>query len=193
MEPIPKCHWLLRAPDQILANAIILSLDKVFTQLLCVSFPSVVTSSSSSSSLKSSILASQTQQGDCGGEENQPQCNYCHKWGHTKEKSYKLCGYPPRVANVVQTDLSDSSENQSQPSLTLIGANYEEYLKYQASKQSSSNIVFVAHTRHPAVCLTQSSPLRPWVLNSSVSDHISSNLIYFLIILNLSLEKYNII
>ena len=26
-----------------------------------------------------------------------PKCVYCHKWGHTKDKCYKLHGCPPHV------------------------------------------------------------------------------------------------
>lgn len=99
--------------DQILANIVIPSLDKVFARLLCVSSPNIVIGSFSPFSLNSSIFASQTQQKDHNGQGNQPWCSYCHKWGQTREKYYKLYGRPPRVANVIQMNLFDSSGNQS--------------------------------------------------------------------------------
>lgn len=81
--------------DQILTSVVILSLDEVFARLLYVSSPSVVIGFSSSSNLDTSVFASHTQQGDCGSQGNQPRCNYCHRWSHTREKFYKLHGRPP--------------------------------------------------------------------------------------------------
>lgn len=78
-----------------------------------MSSPGVVTSSSSSSNLDTSTLTSQTQQGDRGDQENRPQCSYCHRWGHAREKCYKLHSRPPQVANVIQLDLPNSLGNQS--------------------------------------------------------------------------------
>ena len=63
----------------------------------------------------------------------------------------------------------------AQPSLTLTGTDYDEYLQYQASKQSSSSIASVAQMGNSVACLSQSSTLGPWVLDSGASDHISGN------------------
>lgn len=56
--------------DQILANAIVPSFDKVFARLLRVSSPSIIRGSSSSSKIESSTFVSQTLQGDCGSRGN---------------------------------------------------------------------------------------------------------------------------
>ncbi|XP_031285987.1 uncharacterized protein LOC116144677 [Pistacia vera] len=54
-----------------------------------------------------------------------------------------------------------------QPSLTLTCADYEEYLKYQANKQSSSSVASITHSCNSVACLTQSSPIEPWVVRYS--------------------------
>ena len=88
--------------------------------------------------VNSSALASQFQntirgeQEDRGGRGSRPKCTYCHQWGHTREKCYKLNGRPIHAANIVHIDQSNSESSTEQvlPSVTLAGADYEEYLKY---------------------------------------------------------------
>ena len=61
-------------------------------------------------------------------------------------------------------------------SITLFGADYDEYLKYQASKQQlSSSIAYVAQPGNSFACLTQSSHNGSWIFNFGASDHISGN------------------
>ena len=38
-----------------------------------------------------------------GNRAPRPKCTYCHKWGHVKDKCFKLHGRPPR-ANLVHTN-----------------------------------------------------------------------------------------
>ena len=80
-------------------------------------------------------------------------------------------------ANVAQANNPqiEQSDEKSQNSLLLTGVDYEEYIKYQASKQSSSSIASIAHSGDSIACLSQSSSLGPWVLDSGASNHISSN------------------
>lgn len=56
---------------------------------------------------------------------------------------------------------SKSKSGHTQPHLTLTNADYEEYLRYQANKQSSSAIASITHFGNSVACLTQSSPLWP--------------------------------
>jgi len=63
----------------------------------------------------------------------------------------------------------------SQPSVTLTGVDYEEYIKYQIAKHSFSSIASVAHTGNLVAYLSQSPSLESWVLDSGASDHISGN------------------
>lgn len=68
--------------NQILVNAIMPSLDEMFTRLLCVSSFSVVTGSPIVGSF---VLTSQYlntargEQGDCDGKGSRPKCSQCHQ------------------------------------------------------------------------------------------------------------------
>ncbi|KAL6315726.1 hypothetical protein AAG906_006588 [Vitis piasezkii] len=74
-----------------------------------------------------------------------PHYTYCNKLGHSRDRCYQLHGRPPRTAHVAQ-----SSDPQSpQPPSSSIS---------QAS-----------------ACLTHTSSLGPWILDSGASDHISGN------------------
>ena len=73
-------------------------------------------------------------------------CNYCHIRGHSREKCYKLHGDPPH-ANTTHTNnsqLGDSNE-QSQNRTLLIRDDYDDYLKYHASKQSFTLVATITH------------------------------------------------
>ena len=73
------------------------------------------------------------------------------------------------------SDLSAPSK-MADNSITLFGADYDEYLKYQASKQQlSSSIASVAQPSNSFACLTQSSNNGSWIFDSGASDHISGN------------------
>lgn len=120
--------------DQILAGAIVPSL-LMMCLLVDFTFPLL--------SLQQDllVLASQThnnvrgEQGDRGGRGGRPKCGYCHRWGHTREKCYKLHEKPTRAANVVDADHTNPhSDGQTPPSVTSTDTDYEDYLQYQANK-----------------------------------------------------------
>ncbi|RVW85872.1 Retrovirus-related Pol polyprotein from transposon RE2 [Vitis vinifera] len=50
----------------------------------------------------------------------------------------------------------------------LTDSEYDDYLRYQATKSAS-----VAQTGNASACLTHTSSLGPWILDSGASDHIS--------------------
>ena len=112
-------------------------MDEVYSHLLRVSsVPTIPPSSTGDHSVMASQVQSSGEQGgDHGNRGKRPKCNYCHKWGHTKEQCYKLHGHPPRV-NVVHTDGSRSESFDGHPpqSVLLTGADYDEYLKYKMSQ-----------------------------------------------------------
>ena len=86
-----------------------------------------------------------------------------------------LHGRPPRTAHVAQSSDSDSQPPQTLSSYTSQGipptnSEYDAYLRYQAAKSAS-----VAQTGNASACLTHTSSLRPWILDSGASDHISGN------------------
>ena len=79
---------------------------------------------------------------------------------------------------MAQSSDSDSQPPQTPSSSTSQGilptnSEYDDYLRYQAAK--SASIASVAQTGNVSVCLTHTYSLRPWILDSGASDHISSN------------------
>ena len=160
--------------DQILGSSSVPSLDDVFARLLRISstqtFPSDNTSDSS-------VLVSQTNSrgGHSGnrGRGQRPHCTYCNKLGHTRDRCYQLHGRPPRTAHVAQS--SDPQSPQPPTSSTsqgifLTDSEYDDYLRYQATKSAS-----VAQIGNASACLTHTSSLGPWILDSGASDHIFGN------------------
>nr|CAN68461.1 hypothetical protein VITISV_037728 [Vitis vinifera] len=90
--------------DQILASPSVPSLDDVFARLLRVSSTQTLSTDGPSDS---SVLASQTNSrgGRSGnwGRGQRPQCTYCNKLGHTRDRCYQLHGQPPRTAHIAQS------------------------------------------------------------------------------------------
>ena len=73
---------------------------------------------------------------------------------------------------------SDSQPPQTPSSSTSQGipptdSEYDDYLRYQAAK--SASVASVAQTGNASACLTHTSSLGPWILDSGASDHISGN------------------
>ncbi|RVX05229.1 Retrovirus-related Pol polyprotein from transposon TNT 1-94 [Vitis vinifera] len=160
--------------DQILASPSVPSLDDVFARLLHLSSTQTL---STDGLLDSSVLASQTNSrgGRSGnrGRRQRPQCTYCNKFGHTQDCCYQLHGRPPCTAHIAQSSnplvsRRDSTASSTSQSITLIGSDYDAYLRYQIATSTS-----VAQTGNVSVCFTQSPSLGPWILDSGAFDHIS--------------------
>ena len=180
--------------DQIFGSSSVSSLDDVFARLLRISSTQILPSDSTSDS---SVLVSQSDPrgGRRGnrGRGQRPQCTYCNKLGHTRDRCYQLHGRPPHNAPVVQSSNSQpqhgrpprnahmvqSSDPQppqppsssTSPGILLTDNEYDDYLRYQATK--SASVASVAQTGNASAYLTHTSPLGPWILDSSASDHIS--------------------
>ena len=146
----------------------------MFARLLRISSTQTLPSDNTSDS---SVLVSQTNsRGGCSsnrGRGQHPHCTYCNKLGHTRDRCYQLHGRPPRTAHVAQ--LSDPQPPQPLNSSTSQGISltdneYDDYLCYQATKSAS-----VAQIGNASACLTHTSSLEPWILDSGASDHISGN------------------
>ena len=165
--------------DQILGSPSVPSLDDVFARLLRISSTQTLPSDSPSDS---SVLVSHTNlRGGHSGNRSRgqrPHCTYCNKLGHTRDRCYQLHGWPPRTAHVAQSSDSDPQPPQTPSSSTSQGipptdSEYGDYLRYQAAKLAS--VASVAQTGNASACLTHTSSLGPWILDSGASDHISGN------------------
>ena len=165
--------------DQILGSPLVPSLDDVLARLLRISSTQTLSSDSPSNS---SVLVSHTNlRGGRNGNRSRgqrPHCTYCNKFGHTRDRCYQLHGWPPRTAHVAQSSDSDSQPPQIPSSSTFQGipptANeYDDYLRYQAAK--SASVASVTQTGNASACLTHTSSLGPWILDSGASNHISGN------------------
>ncbi|RVW76715.1 hypothetical protein CK203_047594 [Vitis vinifera] len=146
--------------DQILGSSSVPSLDDVFARLLRLSSTQTLPSASASDS---SVLVSHTtsQGGRSGtrGRGQRPHCTYCNKLGHTRDRCYQLHGRPPRTAHMAQS--SDSPLPQPPSS--------------SASQTSQASIASIAQPGNASACLTHTSSLGPWILDSGASDHLSGN------------------
>ncbi|RVW76991.1 Retrovirus-related Pol polyprotein from transposon TNT 1-94 [Vitis vinifera] len=135
-------------------------MDDVFARLLRISSTQTLPSDSASDS---SVLVSQTtSRGGRSGTRGRGQrshCTYCNKLGHTRDRCYQLHGRPPRTAHMAQS--SDSLLPQPPSS--------------SASQTSQASITSVAQPGNASACLTHTSSLGPWILDSGASDHLSGN------------------
>ncbi|RVW98223.1 Retrovirus-related Pol polyprotein from transposon RE2 [Vitis vinifera] len=143
--------------DQILGSSSVPSLDDVFARLLRLSSTQTLPSASASDS---SVLVSHTTSrgGRSGtrGRGQRPHCTYCNKLGNS-DRCYQLHGRPPRTAHMAQS--SDSPLPQPPSS--------------SASQTSQASIASVAQLGNASACLTHTSSLGPWILDSGASDHLS--------------------
>ncbi|RVX23604.1 Retrovirus-related Pol polyprotein from transposon TNT 1-94 [Vitis vinifera] len=96
------------------------------------------------------------------GRGQRPHCTYCNKLGHTRDCCYQLHGRPSRTAHVAQS--SDSPLPQPPSSSAS-----------QASQASQASVASVAQPGNASACLTHTSSLGPWILDSGASDHLSGN------------------
>ncbi|RVX17381.1 Retrovirus-related Pol polyprotein from transposon RE2 [Vitis vinifera] len=137
--------------DQILGSSSVPSLNDVFARLLRISSTQTLPSNNTSDS---SVLVSQTS--SRGGRSvtwaTSPHCHVAQSYDPQSPQ-------PP-----------SSSTSQG---ISLTDSEYDDYLRYQATK--STSVASVAQTGNVSACLTHTSSLGPWILDSGASDHIAGN------------------
>lgn len=101
--------------DQILAGASVPTLDDVLARLVRISSTTDVAAADQSRAAETSALVTQNpekehRQGRSGwSPRKRPQCTYCKRLGHTRDRCYSLHGRPQR-ANVALTPTDPNSE-----------------------------------------------------------------------------------
>ena len=63
--------------------------------------------------------------------------------------------------------------------ISQVNLQFNEFLKWYEDHQNSGSTAFVAHSSTPYVGLTHSNSFGPWVLDSDVTHHITSNNFFF--------------
>ncbi|KAJ1417938.1 hypothetical protein SESBI_16203 [Sesbania bispinosa] len=142
---------LVSVRDQILASPSIPTLDEVFSRLLRVASipPSGPIPNAHDTSALISTNAQHGHREEQGGpyrggsKTSRPKCTYCHRWGHTKEKCFKLHGRPPRanLAHIDDTLPEQPRDLPVQQSVTLTGTDYDDYLRSSATSSLYSSPV----------------------------------------------------
>ena len=178
--------------EQILTGAVTPNFDEALARLLC--HTSTATQSMRSEiTPNTSVMVSQSlSRGDsrggrnsnrCRGQRNQ--CTYCHRLRHTYDRCYQLHGRPPRTAHLAQSSnhsacsCSVSGSSSTPQGIILTPSEFEEYLRLTQVAKSSS-IASSAQTGNVSACHTHSSA--PWILDTGVSNHISGNKDFFLLL-----------
>ncbi|RVW90294.1 Retrovirus-related Pol polyprotein from transposon RE1 [Vitis vinifera] len=77
------------------------------------------------------------------------------------------------MAQSSDPQLPQPPSSSTSQGIFLTDSEYDDYLRYQATK--SASVASVAQTGNTSACLTHTSSLRPWILNSGASDHILGN------------------
>ena len=171
--------------EQILTGAVIPDFDEALAWLLRHTSTATQSMRSEITSNTSVMVSQSLSRGDSRGVRGsnrgrgqRPQCTYCHRFGHTRDRCYQLHGRPLRTTHLTQSfDHSACSSSVSGSSSTpqgviLTPSEYEEYLRHTQAAKSSS-IASVAQTGNVSACLSHSSA--PWILDTGASDHISGN------------------
>ena len=137
--------------EQILTGAVIPDFDKAFARLLC-HISTATQSMRFEITPNTFVMVSQSLslgdsrggRGSNRGRGQRPQCTYCHRLGHTRDRCYQLHGRPPCTAYLAQS--SDHSACSSFVSgilstpqgVILTPSEYEEYLHLTQAAKSSS-------------------------------------------------------
>nr|KYP57113.1 hypothetical protein KK1_003369 [Cajanus cajan] len=112
-------------------------------------------------------------------KKERPKCAHYEKFGHIKDKCYKLVGYPPnyfknRQPQVVnQVDISPES-SKSNTALNLTPAQCQQLMTLLNNQIQSENNLDAITTNVTGICMNVdfSDKNHIWIINSSATSHI---------------------
>ena len=155
--------------EQILTRAVIPNFDGALARLLRHTSTATQSMRSEITSDTSVMVSQSLSRGDSRGGRGsnrgrgqRPQCTYCHRLGHTRDRCHQLHGRLPRTAHLAQSSdhsaclSSVSGSSSTHQGIILTPSEYEEYLRHTQAAKSSS-IAFIVQIGNVSACLTHSS------------------------------------
>ena len=114
-------------------------------------------------------------------KKERPQCAHCNLLGHTKDKCYKLVGYPPNYfKNKPQQTVNQVTDHDESPSQgatnTLSTAQCQHLISLLTKQLNTENNVDTLATNVSGICMNTSFDFNEschyWILDSGATLHI---------------------
>ena len=114
-------------------------------------------------------------------KKERPQCAHCNLLGHTKDKCYKLVGYPPNYfKNKPQQTVNQVTDHDESPSQgatnTLSAAQCQQLISLLTKQLNTENNVDTLVTNVSGICMNTSFDFNEschyWILDLGVTSHI---------------------
>nr|KYP41263.1 hypothetical protein KK1_037355 [Cajanus cajan] len=112
-------------------------------------------------------------------KKERPKCAHCEMFGHTKDKCYKLVGYPPnyfknrqpKVVNQVENSTDSLNLNSSS---NLTHAQCQQLITFLTNQMQSDNNLDALATNVTGICMNVKFPDKDntWIIDLGATSHI---------------------